>query len=128
MSQPDAFDEHGQPLYRQHCLTVCPAAHITEAREIAAWHCLNVENLVETTVESMLTTAVGPAGGGVTHYACYQSLFPKNIDLERATLTIKSARFPWVDGSDTPALPLETFCCLSRSLADFLAEHSLEVK
>lgn len=124
----DAYDEHGQPLYLQDCLTVCPVAHVSEARGIAAWHCLEVENLVDTTVESMLPTPVGPVSGEVTHRVCHQRLFQDAIDRERVTLTTHAAEKAWIDGSEFPADPLATFCCLSMSLSDFLAAHGMEVK
>ena len=124
----DAYDEHGQPLYLQNCLTVCPAAHVAEARDIAAWHCQNVENLAGTTPESMLPTAVGPLGGGVTHYACFQRIYQDGIDRERATLTTQAESKDWIDGSDSPADPLGKFCCIVTTLDDFLAAHGMEVK
>ena len=74
---PDAFDEHGNPINRQDCLTVCPVAHIAEAREIALWHCKNVENQVLVTLEQMIPTALAPIGETTpTHYACPRSIFP----------------------------------------------------
>lgn len=124
----DAYDEHGQPLYLQDCLTVCPVAHISEAREIAAWHCANIENLVDALPEYMLPTAVGPLGGGVTHYACFQRLFQSGIDRERATLTEKAQDKDWIDGSASPPDPLNKFCCIGTTLEDFLAVFGMEVK
>lgn len=124
----DAYDEHGQPLYLQDCLTVCPVAHVSEARGIAAWHCLNVENLVDTIVESMLPKAIGPVGGGVTHYACFQRIYPENIAKERGTLAEQSESKPWIDGGESPADPLGSFCCLNSTLEAFLTAHGMEVK
>ena len=124
----DAYDEHGAPLYLQDCLTVCPVAHIDEAREIAAWHCGNVENLIDALPANMLPMAIGPLGGSVTHYACFQRLFQSGIDRERVTLTTQAAEESWIDGSDSPDDPLNKFCCISTNLNDFMTTFGMEVK
>ena len=129
---PDAFDEHGNPINRQDCLTVCPVAHIAEAREIALWHCKNVENQVLVTLEQMIPTALAPIGETTpTHYACPRSIFPAEITAELATLDEKRAEGRnWIRGDLVSVHDVDCllrFCCLQCTLEEFLSVNSMGV-
>lgn len=128
---PDAYDGEGNPLFLQDWLTVCPVEFLEGGREACAWHLTHVENEVETPLEKMLPTPIGPVGGDVTHHACYRQVYPSCIASVNESMAALSTDRPWMKNGqsqiDDPEA-LTKFACLSCSLDAFLAAHSMEVK
>lgn len=123
------FDENGQELTYLTVNTICPVEYKDEARMIAFKFLTEVVG-TEDTLESMLTTKLGPIGGPVTHIFCSIQNFQKHVDMEVDYITTQGR--PWCatkeySVNDDIEEMKSKFCCIVGDASVLLARLGLEI-
>lgn len=86
MSNTIAIDDDGQVMSLFTLNTICPVSHKDEARAIALFHVITIENSTETDVNTMLPDNLY-TNGEITHVMCARPAYINGARLQNATMT-----------------------------------------